>query len=97
MSDVQDHLRLLGYRVRDRVTGFTGVITSISFDLYGCIQAVVNPGLDKDGKPQDQHWFDVNRLQLAEGPPVMPSPVFESVQVAKGEKGPAEKPRMTKV
>jgi hypothetical protein len=49
-TDVKQQLLLLGYRVRDKVTGMTGVVSSISFDLYGCVQAIVNRGLDKDGK-----------------------------------------------
>jgi len=44
---IQKHLDLLGHKVTDRVSGFTGVVTSIGFDLYGCIQAVVTPGADK--------------------------------------------------
>jgi hypothetical protein len=34
-------LKLLGTKVRDVVTGFVGIVTSVSFDLYGCVQAVV--------------------------------------------------------
>lgn len=90
---VFDHLNLLGHKVTDRVTGFTGVVTSVSFDLYGCIQAIVHPGLDKDGKPSDQCWFDVNRLQVT-GDRVMPKPDY--LRSAPDTKGPAEKPRFSK-
>jgi|SRR6185369_17542753 len=95
MLNVKGHLDLLGFKVKDRVTGFTGVVTSISFDLYGCIQAIVHPGLDKDGKPLEQNWFDVNRLQLA-GERVMPLPNFDFGPIAEGLKGPADKQRFTK-
>lgn len=74
-----EHLKLLGFKVKDVVTGFTGVISSISFDLYGCVQAIVNPGLDKDGKPGDMHWFDLKRLEPIGDKPVMEQPTFESV------------------
>lgn len=50
MINLKKHLDLLGMRVEDRVTGFRGVVSSVGFDLYGCIQAIVNPGQDKDGK-----------------------------------------------
>ncbi len=30
--NVQKHLSILGYRARDRVTGFEGVVTSVCFD-----------------------------------------------------------------
>lgn len=90
--EIVKHIDLLGQRAKDRVTGFEGVVTSVSFDLYGCIQAVVNPGLDKAGKVQDAHWFDVNRLDLAKSKRVMPVPDFDHGPVAEGKKGPAEKP-----
>ena len=47
---IKEHLEMLGYRVRDKVTGYEGVVTTIGFDLYGCIQATINPGVGKDGK-----------------------------------------------
>ena len=50
MINLHKHLDLLGMQVRDQVTGYSGVVTSVCFDLYGCIQAVVHPGTDKDGK-----------------------------------------------
>lgn len=64
MSQPKEHLNLLGLRVRDRVSGFEGVVASVCFDLYGCIQAIVHPGLQSDGKLGDQSWFDVNRLEI---------------------------------
>lgn len=90
--NIKTHLNLLGMKVEDRVTGFKGVLVSVSFDLYGCIQAVVNPGLDKDGKLDDAKWFDVNRLIVTSAEPVMNRPNFDFGQVAEGNHGPAEKP-----
>lgn len=90
--NIQEHLKLLGMRVEDKVTGATGVVTSVGFDLYGCVQAVVNPGLDKDGKQKDSHWFDIARLNVIDVSPVMDRPNFEFGYVAEGKKGPAEKP-----
>ena len=99
MINLNKYLDMLGMRVEDRVTGFKGVITSMSFDLYGCIQAVVNPGVDKDGKPGDSHWFDVARLLATDLEPVMDRPEFNWTPeaVADGRKGPADKPRFMKV
>jgi len=87
---IQEGLRLLGYEVQDKVTKQTGVVCGISFDLYGCVQAVVNPGMDKDGKLREQGWFDINRLTVLGKNPVMEVPTFEF------EKGPAEKPSLHK-
>jgi hypothetical protein len=42
---MQKHLSLLGHRVKDRISGSTGVVDSICFDLYGCVQATINQEL----------------------------------------------------
>ena len=96
MVHVKKHLNLLGMKVEDKVTGFKGVVASISFDLYGCVQAIVNPGADKDGKLMEQCWFDVSRLALASNEPVMERPDFEYGPQAKGKQGAAEKPKFMK-
>ncbi len=84
---MQEH-PLLGHRVKDIVTGFIGVVESVSFDLYGCLIAVVRPEVDKKkpGEGQDPHWFDLKRLVQISKSPVMPVPTFETAP------GPAEKP-----
>ena len=74
LSDVID---LLGCKARCRVTGFQGIITSVSFDLYGCIQVVINPGVDNAGKLIDGAWFDLNRLTIIDVKAVMQHP-FEA-------------------
>ena len=78
---------MLGKPAKDKVTGFTGVISSVSFDLYGCVQAVVTPPIDKDGKTQSGSWFDVTRLELLGDTPVMSPPDFSKGYVAVGKKG----------
>lgn len=92
MTNVQKHISLLGLRVKDRVTGLTGVATSVCFDLYGCVQAAIHHGLTSDGKPAEQHWYDVTRLEVVSNEPVMAQPDFNEGAVAEGRKGPAEKP-----
>ncbi|MBX6133572.1 hypothetical protein [Pseudomonas aeruginosa] len=76
--NVQKHLSILGYRAKDRVTGFEGVVTSVCFDLYGCIQVVLNPGIRDDGKIGEQLWFDINRLIVAENKPRVMAPQTSS-------------------
>jgi hypothetical protein len=93
---VYEHLELLGKKVEDRVTGFKGVVASVSFDLYGCIQAVVNPGMGKDGKLGEQTWFDIARLKVMSDKPVMAPPDFIVGVIADGKSGPAEKPQFGK-
>jgi hypothetical protein len=76
---MEEHLRLLGFKVKDLVTGYEGVAVSIDFDLYGCVQVAVHPGVDKDGKMQESRWFDEKRLRATSGEVVMPVPSFSVV------------------
>ena len=70
-------MNLLGLKVVDSVTGFIGIITSISYDLYGCIQAVVCPLANEKGELGESRWFDTKRLQIIDPKPVMTVPNFE--------------------
>jgi hypothetical protein len=79
---IESELLLLGHKVRDVVTLFEGIVTSLSFDLYGCVQALVQP---QDNEKSAQ-WFDTKRLKVSSQEPVMRQPSFESVP------GPAAKP-----
>jgi len=90
--DIKKHLEILGFRVTDKVTGLTGVAVSVSFDLYGCIQVIVNPGLDKDGKMGESVWYDKNRLVIIGNQRVMEPPNFDVGPVIEGKQGAAEKP-----
>lgn len=92
MISIKQHLDLLGKKAKDRITGVEGVITSVSFDLYGCVQCTLNRGVDKDGKPYDVFWFDIGRMEVASAKRVMDPPDYDFGPVAEGKKGPAEKP-----
>lgn len=94
--NIQEHLSLLGKRCVDKVTGMRGVVTSVSFDLYGCIQAILHPGIDENGKMGEQVWFDIARLDPLYEIPVMDPPDFDFGLVAEGKRGPAEKPCQNK-
>ena len=86
------HIELLGKKAKDSVTGQEGVVTTISFDLFGCVQAVITPAA-KDGKLLDGNWMDVTRLEILDHEPVMSLPNFSEGYVADGKKGCAEKPK----
>lgn len=79
MRVMNEYLAILGKKVSDRVTGFKGVATSVSFDLYGCVQVVVSPGEDKDGNIPQGNWFDHKRLVAISDTPVMDAPTFANV------------------
>ena len=55
---------LLGQKVKDVVTGFTGIATSKIEYLNGCIQYCVKPKVRKDGKYPDGEWFDDSQLEV---------------------------------
>lgn len=84
MEDYRSHLKLLGLVVEDRVTLFEGVVTSVSFDLYGCVQALVVPRFNGKDTP-DSRWFDTNRLKEMSSMPVMCVPDYITGIIA--EKG----------
>lgn len=88
---MNEYMKLLGMKVKDKVTGFSGVVESVSFDLYGCVQIVVRPEATKDGKQSDAHWFDAKRVDVIGKKPVMTPPVWGATTAGK-EIGPASKP-----
>lgn len=62
----------LGSRVRDSLTGFSGVATSRTEYLYGCVHVGITPTELKDGSPVKSEWFDEQRCELIEEkPPVV--------------------------
>lgn len=90
--NIEHHLALLGHEVKDRVSDFTGVVTSVSFDLFGCVQAVVRPrALDDKGNLKDACWFDVSRLERTSTSPLMAVPSFDKFE-AKAVPGGHDKP-----
>lgn len=89
MDLISTALNLLGRKARDKVTGFEGVVTTIGFDLYGCVQAIVNPA-QKDAKLGDPVWLDIKRLDLTES--VMAPPDFGQMALGSEAGGDVRKP-----
>jgi hypothetical protein len=57
----------LGDKVRDRINGFTGIVTGRSVYLYGCVHVLVAPtALPADGKHPDSTWIDEDRVEIIE-------------------------------
>ena len=73
---MQQYMRFLGENVRDKLTGIKGTATSISFDLYGCVQVIIKQRADKDGKVPESFWHDVKRLEILPGEHIIPVPNF---------------------
>lgn len=86
---ILSHFTLLGKKGRDRVTGMTGVISCLSFDLYGCIQVTLTPSVNKD-KPDEypkSTWFDVSRIEVLDNNPVMDHKFTGNDIILEGSKG----------
>lgn len=64
-----DRYRLeLGTKVKDKVTGLTGIITTRTEFLHGCVRVGVQPQELKDGKPVDPVSFDEPQLEVLAEP-----------------------------
>lgn len=62
----------LGSKVRDSITGFTGIATSRHEYLYGCMQIGITPVELREGKPVETWHFDDQRVELLEaGAPIV--------------------------
>ena len=70
-----DIFNLLGRPVTDKVTGLSGVATSISFDLTGCVQVLIEPSAE-DGIVGDGLWVDSSVITDI-GDAVMHPPKFD--------------------
>ncbi len=88
---VHESIAMLGLKAKDRITGFEGVITSVSFDVPGCVMAVISPRSDKPGNLPEGKWFDVNRLEVSKVR-VMDSPAKFAPTVREHASGPCDKP-----
>jgi hypothetical protein len=55
---------LLGKKVKDKVSGFTGIVTGRHEFLAGCTRYSVQPEVDKDGKLPEVQTFDDPQLEI---------------------------------
>lgn len=54
----------LGVKAKDKITGFTGVVTGFCSYISGCNQALLVPPVGKDGRFVEAQWFDEQRLEI---------------------------------
>jgi len=52
----------LGLTMRDKITGFQGVVTGHVHYISGCSQLLVSPPAE-DGKLREAAWFDEQRCE----------------------------------
>lgn len=56
----------VGDRVKDRISGLTGIVMSRAEHLFGCCRYWLQPEEAKDGKPVDGCWLDEAALVLVQ-------------------------------
>jgi len=56
----------LGNKVKDKVTGFTGIAITKCIFLNGCIQFALQPKANKDGEVPKSRWVDIQQLEYIE-------------------------------
>jgi len=77
----------LGDRVKDRISGFTGIAYSKYEWLNKCKRIDILPEtFDKDGKVQDSIAFDDVQVELVEAGVVVVSPNVSTAQIALGDR-----------
>lgn len=59
-----NRLPTLGDEVRNRITGFTGIVTSYAKHLAGCDRIWVEPRVDPTGKPMEGQWLDIDLAEI---------------------------------
>ena len=57
----------LGDRVKDRITGFSGIVVARVEWLNNCNRYTVQPEVLKDGKPVESQTFDEDDLRVVKG------------------------------
>ncbi len=82
----------LGQEVKDRVTGFTGIVVVRADHIFGCVRIGIKPpGLDKDGRLQESEFFDEAALEVvSEGitAQIAPKPPVQEKVAGKPPGGP---------
>lgn len=56
----------IGDRVKDKITGLTGIVVSRHDYLHGCARFCIQPEILHEGKPVEQSTFDELQLDLVE-------------------------------
>jgi hypothetical protein len=59
-----NHKFNLGDKLKDSVTGYSGVVVGITKYATGCIHYGLQSDRTKENKPQEWEWFDESRMSL---------------------------------
>ena len=62
-----------GDRVKDTITGYTGIVVGITYYIHGCRRiGVMSQKLSADGKPCEPVWLDEPQLVMLKRKAVNP-------------------------
>jgi hypothetical protein len=61
-----ERLPTLGDRVKDQVSGFTGIVMAHVSYLHGCVRLAVAPEQLDSGKVIEERYFDQTQLELVD-------------------------------
>ena len=80
----------LGDRVRDRITGFEGVVIARLEYLNGCVQYCVKPKIkpDKPNEQPDGCYIDEKFLEVVPANPVPVTPEATGGDLPQGDRAP---------
>jgi hypothetical protein len=54
----------MGMKVKDRITGFVGIVTGRTTYITGCDRIIVQPPIRKDGKVPDSRYVDEPMVEV---------------------------------
>ena len=64
-----------GDRVKDIISGFTGIVICRTEWIYGCVRIGVQPEKTAEGKPLESYTFDEPQLKLVKRAVVKATPI----------------------
>ena len=75
---------MLGFTVKDQISGFTGVVTAKTEWLNGCVRYGVQSRKLNDGEPLAAQWFDEDDLLVLPGVAqlILKAPLTEGATVS---------------
>ncbi len=74
-----------GDKVKDTVTGFTGIVNGICYYLQGCRHIQIQPQELYEGKPVKAIWFDEPQLKIIKKSVVKPLNTEEPIYYPEAE------------
>ncbi len=69
---MQNREPALGDKVKHKITGFVGIVTTHAKHLSGCDRLWVEPTVGEDGKTRDGQWADIDMVEIVEASVIEP-------------------------